>query len=445
MKGINFTDMDIKKLIVIQEVIDGKKTGKQASDKLDLSERQIWRIVANVKSKGNVGIKHGNCFNKKPRFITDEFKKKIKDLKLLEDYCDTNFTHFQELLEERENIKISYTSLYKILTKNGIKSKKKHKDKKTHRQRKRKQHAGELVQADGTPFDWFKDGHMYSIHGFIDDATGQVLGAYMCEHECLLGYLEVLRQMLTNYGIPQCLYPDKFSVFFPAKKQKLTIEEQLQGKTEPTTQFKRIIDVLGINMFPASTFQAKGRVERLWETFQDRLVTEFKLANVKTIEQANTFLKSYIKKYNKKFSVQPASEESYFVPVPSYLNLDLLLSIKLTRCIDASGSFTIKNKKFQILDNKIMPKAKVNIYISQKLVLLPNTIIPNTKLYVLIIYQVYTKIKQQINFFKNIIKKFSLLHFHCLSIMQKKKNHYWFHLSIKMSHMQVAHYDIIKK
>lgn len=367
MKGVNFTDMDIKKLIVIQEVIDGKKTGKQASDKLNISERQVWRIVANVKNKGNIGIKHGNCFNKRPRFVTDDFKKRIKELKLSENYCDTNFTHFQELLEERENIKISYTSLYKILTESGIKSKKKHKDKKTHRQRKRKQHAGELVQADGTPFDWFKDGNMYSLHGFIDDATGQVLGVYMCEHECLLGYLEVLRQMLTNYGIPQCLYPDKFSVFFPAKKQKLTIEEQLQGKTEPTTQFKRIIDVLGINMFPASTSQAKGRIERLWETFQDRLVTEFKLANVKTIDQANTFLKTYIKKYNKKFSIKPASEESYFVPVPSYLNLDLLLSIKLTRCIDASGSFTIQNKKFQVLDNKIMPKAKINVYISQKI------------------------------------------------------------------------------
>ena len=367
MKGIEFTDMDIEKLIVIQSVIDGKKTGKQASEKLNLSERQIWRLVAKVKNNGNNGIKHGNCFNRNPRFITENFKNKIKDLKLSDDYCDANFTHFQELLEERENIKISYSSLYKILTEKGIKSKKKHKGKKTHRQRKRKDHMGELVQADGTPFDWFKDGHMYSIHGFIDDATGQVLGAYMCEHECLLGYLEVLRQMLTNYGIPQCLYPDKFSVFFPAKAQKLTIEEQLQGKTEPTTQFKRIIDVLGINMFPASTSQAKGRVERLWETFQDRLITEFKLAKINTIEQANIFLKSYLKKYNKKFSVEPKSDKSYFVQVPSYLNLDLLLSIKLTRCIDASGSFTIKNKKFQILDNKIMPKTKVNIYMSQKI------------------------------------------------------------------------------
>lgn len=367
MKGIELTEMEIEKLIVIQSVIDGKRTGKEASDKLNLSERQIWRLVKKVKDNGIEGIKHGNCFSNQPRFITDEFKENIKKLKLSNDYSDTNFTHFQELLEERENIKISYTSLYKILTEYGIKSKKKHKARKIHRQRKRKSHEGELVQADGTPFDWFKDGNMYSIHGFIDDSSGKVLGAYMCEHECLLGYLETLRQMLKNYGIPKCLYPDKFSVFFPVKAQKLTIEEQLQGKTKPTTQFKRIIDVLGIDMFPASTSQAKGRIERLWETFQDRLVTEFKLNKIKTIDEANEFLKKYIKKYNKRFSVKAESEESYFETVPSYMDLDLLLSIKLTRKIDNSGSFTIKNKKFQILNNNIMPKSKINIYISKKI------------------------------------------------------------------------------
>ena len=367
MKGIEFTEMEIGKLIVIQSVIDGKRTGKEASTKLNLSERQIWRLVKRFKNSGIEGIKHGNCFINQPRFITDEFKENIKNLKLSDDYCDTNFTHFQELLEERENIKISYTSLYKILTEFGIKSKKKHKDRKTHRQRKRKSHEGELVQADGTPFDWFKDGNMYSIHGFIDDATGKVLGVYMCEHECLLGYLETLRQMLKDYGIPKCLYPDKFSVFFPVKAQKLTIEEQLQGKTKPTTQFKRIIDVLGIDMFPAATSQAKGRIERLWETFQDRLITEFKLNKIKTIDEANEFLKKYIKKYNKRFSVKAENEENYFEPVPSYIDLDLLLSIKLTRKIDSSGSFTIKNKKFQILNNNIIPKSKINIYISKKI------------------------------------------------------------------------------
>lgn len=367
MKGMKFTEMDIQKLIVIQSVIDGKRTGKEASNKLNLSERQIWRLVKKVKNSGIEGIKHGNCFIHQPRFITFEFKEHIKNLKLSDDYCDANFKHFQELIEEHENIKISYTSLYKILTEYGIKSKKKHKDRKTHRQRKRKSHEGDLVQADGTPFDWFKDGHMYSIHGFIDDATGKVLGAYMCEHECLLGYLEVLRQMLKNYGIPKCLYPDKFSVFFPAKGQKITIEEQLQGKDKPTTQFKRIIDVLGIDMFAASTSQAKGRIERLWNTFQDRLVTEFKLNKIKTIDDANEFLKTYIRKYNKQFSVKAKNEESNFVPVPSYINLDLLLAIKITRKIDSSGSFTIKNKRFQILNNNIMPKSKINIYISKKI------------------------------------------------------------------------------
>lgn len=367
MKGMEFTEMDIEKLIVIQSVIDGKRTGKEASNKLNLSERQIWRLVKKVKNSGVEGIKHGNRFIHQPRFITFEFKEHIKNLKLSDDYCDANFKHFQELIEEHENIKISYTSLYKILTEYGIKSKKKHKDRKTHRQRKRKAHEGDLVQADGTPFDWFKDGHMYSIHGFIDDATGKVLGAYMCEHECLLGYLEVLRQMLKNYGIPKCLYPDKFSVFFPAKGQKITIEEQLQGKEKPTTQFKRIIDVLGIDMFAASTSQAKGRIERLWNTFQDRLVTEFKLNKIKTIDDANEFLKTYIKKYNKQFAVKAKNEESNFVPVPSYIDLDLLLAIKITRKIDSSGSFTIKNKRFQILNNNIMPKIKINIYISKKI------------------------------------------------------------------------------
>ena len=246
MKGIGFTEMDIEKLIVIQAVIDGKRTGKEASDKLNLSERQIWRLVKKVRENGPEGIKHKNCFIKQPR-------------------------------------------------------------------------------------------------------------------------LETLRQMLKDYGIPKCLYPDKFSIFFPVKAQKLTIEEQLQGKTKPTTQFKRIIDVLGIDMFPAATSQAKGRIERLWNTFQDRLVTEFKLAEIKTIDEANEFLKSYLKKYNKKFAVKAESDESNFVLVPNYLDLKLLLAIKITRTIDNSGSFTIKNKKFQILNNNIMPKSKINVYISKKI------------------------------------------------------------------------------
>ena len=126
----------------------------------------------------------------------------------------------------------------------------------------RKDYEGELVQADGTPFEWFGDGNRYSLHGFIDDATGKITGLYMCKNECLLGYLEVLRQTLENYGIPISLYPDKYSVFFPPKKvnDHITLEEQLNGREKGITQFGRIVEELGIEMFPASSPQAKGRI-----------------------------------------------------------------------------------------------------------------------------------------------------------------------------------------
>ncbi|MDD2469521.1 MAG: ISNCY family transposase [Bacilli bacterium] len=367
MKGIEFNKMELKKLNIIQSVIDGKRSGKEASVVLHISERQVWRLVNKVKTMGEEGIKHGNKFNKPKHSIPDDLKQKIINLKLSDDYCDTNFSHFRELLEERENIKISYSPLYYLLREADIKSKRKHKDRKIHRRRKRKEYEGDMVQADGTPFDWFKDNNMYSLHGFIDDATGKVLGLYMCENECLLGYLEATRQMLTNHGSPRMIYPDKYSVFFPAKSQKPTLEEELEGKDKPTTQFGRIMDFLGIEMYPASTSQAKGRIERLWETLQDRLITEFKLNNIKTIEQANAFLPKYIIRYNKRFAVQPQKEESKFIQVPSYINLDLLLTSKFNRVIDNSGTFSIRNKKFQILDNKILPNVKVNVYMSKKI------------------------------------------------------------------------------
>lgn len=366
MKGSCYSMKEVKKLTVIQTVIDGKRTAKEASEVLNLSERQIWRLVKKIKEGGLDGIKHGNCKRTPKNKIESEVVDKIIQLKKSHNYEDANFRHFRDLLEEHENIKISYSCLYNIMSQNGFVSKNKHKDRVVHRRRKRKEHEGDLVQADGTPFAWFEDGVLYSIHGFIDDATGKVLGLYMTKNECLLGYLEALRYMLKKFGIPKVIYPDKYSVFFPTKKQTLTIEEQLEGKDAPTTQFMRIVSSLGIQMYPASTSQAKGRIERLWRTLQDRLITEFRIHNIKTPEEANQFFKTYIPKYNKQFAVKPEKEENYFSKVPDYIDLDLLLSIKFQRRIDNAGSFTIQGQRFQIINNRILPNVKVDIYINQK-------------------------------------------------------------------------------
>ena len=226
-----------------------------------------------------------------------------------------------------------------------------------------------MLQADGTPFDWFGDGKKYSLHGFIDDATGKITGLYMCKNECLLGYLEVLRQTLEDYGIPISLYPDKYSVFFPPKKvdDHITIEEQLSGREKGITQFGRIVEELGIEMFPASSPQAKGRIERLWETLQSRLVTEFRINHITTMEGANEFLRSYITKYNSQFCISATKAKSVYLKLPKRYDLDELLCVRFERIIDNAGVFSINNSKFQVMDRNLPPKTKVQIYLSQKI------------------------------------------------------------------------------
>ena len=360
---------DLKRATLIEACIKGQCTVKQVATALGLSERRVKQIKKEVKENGVKSIQHGNRGRKPKNTISDETRKRILELRSSYEYEISNFKHFQELLKERENIDISYSALYNILRNAGIKSPKRHRKTKLHHRRKRKECEGMMLQADGTPFDWFGDGQKYSLHGFVDDATGKITGLYMCKNECLLGYLEVLRQTLENYGIPVSLYPDKYSVFFPPKKvnDHITIEEQLNGREKGITQFGRIVEELGIEMFPASSPQAKGRIERLWETLQSRLTTEFRINNIKTIDEANTFLITYIEKYNSKFSIEASSKNNVFLKLPKRYNLDELLCVRFERTIDNAGVFSINNSKFQIMDKSLPPKTKVQIYISQKI------------------------------------------------------------------------------
>ena len=360
---------DLKRATLIEACINGKCTVKQVAYALGISERRVKQIKKEVKENGVKSIQHGNRGRKPKNTIPDETRKKILELRSSYEYEISNFKHFQELLKEHENIEISYSALYNILKSVGIKSPKKHRKTKLHHRRKRKEAEGMMLQADGTPFDWFETGEKYSLHGFVDDATGKITGLYMCKNECLLGYLEVLRQTLENFGIPISLYPDKYSVFFPPKKisDHLTIEEQLNGRQKGITQFGRIVEELGIEMFPASSPQAKGRIERLWETLQSRLVTEFRINKITNVDDANKFLIEFIKIYNSKFSVEPSNNSNVFLKLPKRYNLDELLCVKFERTIDNAGVFSINNSKFQLLDRNLPPKTKVQIYLSQKI------------------------------------------------------------------------------
>lgn len=369
-ESIELTMRELDKYRCVSQALEGLRTVEQVAEVLELSERQVRRLMAKVKEAGPAGIIHGNR-NRKPSHTIDEAtRQQILQLKE-EKYPEANFLHFMELLEERENVVVSYTFVRQFLIDNHIESPKKHKPRKIRRTRKRRCCAGDLVQADATSYAWFAwagDNNLYSLHGFMDDAKSSITGLYMCEHECLFGYLEVTRQMLENFGIPAELYPDRHSVFFPTKEQKLSIEEELAHKTTSTTQFGRIMKELGIWMHPAYSSEAKGRIERLWETLQSRLPVEFKLRGIKTIEEANKFLvEEFIPKFNQKFSVPAASEENMFVPIQDYMNLDLLLAIRFERIIDRGGTFTYKGHRFQVLNANILPNARVTIYMSKRI------------------------------------------------------------------------------
>lgn len=225
-----------------------------------------------------------------------------------------------------------------------------------------------MLQIDASPFNWFNNGREYSLHGAIDDATGKIVGLYMCKNECLQGYFEMMRLVITNNGIPVSLYADRHTIFLSPKDGKLSIEEQLQGIQVNDTQFGRAVKQLGITLIKARSAQAKGRIERLWETLQSRLPIEFSLENITTIDEANTFLIRYMDEYNSMFAVESEYTERSYREVSPALNIENILCIMEKRTFDNGGVFSFYNRTFKIVPNRpetVLPhRGKLDVLVS---------------------------------------------------------------------------------
>jgi hypothetical protein len=323
-----------------------------------------------VRSQGEGAVVHGNSGRHPANYTEESLRRRIVVLKKTDPYDQTNFAYFRELLEERETITIGYTALRGILKEAGIVSPKTHRGSgRKFRRRTRKSRFGEMLQADATPFDWFGTGKRLALHGFIDDATGQIVALHFCANECLMGYLELMRQTLTQYGIPLELYADKAGIFFvnTKKQENWSVEEQLAGKALSKTQFGAIAEKLGVQLTSAHTPQAKGRVERLWQTLQDRLPVYFKLTGIATMEQANAALPVFIADFNHKFSVVPASTDKAFVPLSPEDDLDTFLAVQFERTTDNCGCFSFNNLVFQVVSKIALPKKKIRFVFSERL------------------------------------------------------------------------------
>ena len=288
---------------VVSCMLEGKMTVKEGAERLGISERQTKRLKKRGKENGVTSMLHRNCGRQPKHTLPPEKKQEILEIKSRPSYENVNFTHFKELLEREEGITISYFALRKLLLESGIKSSKsKRKRKIKHPRRQRKEHAGEMLQIDGSYHQWFKgDKEYYTIHGSIDDATGKITGLYMCKNECMEGYMQIMRQTIKTHGVPRSLYADGLSIFFSTKEP--TLEEQLSGKTANKTQFANMMNSLGTHMIHARSSQAKGRIERIWGTLQGRIETEFAIRDITTQEEANAFFPELMKMLNAKFSV----------------------------------------------------------------------------------------------------------------------------------------------
>jgi len=339
---------ELKRLHVIHKVIEGSLTEKEAARLLSLSERQVRRIVKRIGEEGDRGIVHKSRGRPSNRRLPSTLKERIIRL-YRTTYPGFGPTLFTEKLTEAEDITISDETVRTWLTDEG--EWKKRRLRKAHRQwRERKNHYGEMVQLDGSHHDWFEGrGPKCVFMGYIDDATSRVYGRFY-GYEGTIPAMDSFKRYIKKYGIPMSVYLDKHTTYkSPAKP----LEDE-----EPLSEFGRALTELGVEIIYANSPQAKGRVERLFKTLQDRLVKEMRLKGVSSIEEGNKFLVRYLPVYNRKFAIKPFKRESLHVKAGD-VDLDTILCIKTERTVRNDHVIQHNRKLYQIENRVSLKKVMV--------------------------------------------------------------------------------------
>ena len=282
--------------------------------------------------------------------LSPEIRQRIIELAQTK-YSGFNQTHFAEKLRDVEKIMVSRPTVWRILLEAGIRSPQRHRRPKHRSRRERRPRAGMMLQVDGSDHDWMEGrGPQLTLLGAVDDATGEVVGALFRKEEDTHGYMLLLHEIVVQRGIPLAIYADQHSIFIHTAGEKETIDEQLAGQRTPT-QLGRVLDDLAIELITALSPQAKGRVERLWGTFQDRLVSELRLTGISTRDEANQFLQTYLPTYNAKFARSPAETDNAYRPLPAKLDLSVIFSFQYSRVVANDNTVRVGATTMQIPEN----------------------------------------------------------------------------------------------
>jgi transposase len=337
-----------RRLLVLNRVETGEIIGREAAELLNLSLRHVRRIIAAYRKEGAAALAHGNRGRKSHHALDSSLGKQVLEL-AQSSYAGCNNQHFTELLVEREGIKLSRSSVRRILLSAGIRSPKKRRPPKHRSRRERYPKEGMLLQIDGSRDDWLEGrGPYLTLIGAIDDATGRVPYGLFRDQEDAQGYVHLLRQIMAEHGIPGALYHDGHGIFERSRREPESLEEQLAGKRKPT-QFGRIMEELGIISITSRSPQAKGRIERLWGTFQDRLKSELRIAGVSRVEEANSALWNFLPRFNKSFAVPAREPGSAYRQIPEDVKPDGIFCFKYQRTVAKDNVVRFGEHRLQIV------------------------------------------------------------------------------------------------
>ncbi|MGH2467344.1 MAG: ISNCY family transposase [Candidatus Limnocylindrales bacterium] len=334
------TTREQQRIEVVSRWLAGILTTGEAVSLLGCSERTAWRLRAAMLERGADGLAHGNRGRPSPRRLPEVTRERILALARTT-YRGYNDTHLAEALAEDEAIGLGRSSLQRLLRGAGLASPRKRRPPRYRSRRERMAQAGLLVQVDGSRHDWLEGrGPWLTLVGGIDDATGIVVGAVFREAEDGVGYLTIVRDMARQHGLPAALYRDGSSVFAPTRPRTRADDE--------ATQVGRALTELGIASIAAGSAQAKGRIERLWGTFQDRLVSELRRAGAADRVAANAVLRVFLPPFNRRFAVPPASPVAAWRPVPPDLDLARVCAFRWRRAVGSDSTVRLHGALLQL-------------------------------------------------------------------------------------------------
>ena len=331
---------EFQRVKVIENAAGGRLSVREASRLLQLSERQVQRLKRRYQPDSVAWVQHGNRGRAMPWAVSVPQKELILSLARGK-YQGFNDSHLAEKLRGQENLPVSRETVRRILRAAKLASPQKRRPRKYRSRRPPRPRFGMMALTDASRHDWLQGrGPELTLLGFQDDATGQILAAhFQLEAENTLGYLRALRSMIATHGVPLSLYRDRHSIF-QRNDSHWTLAEQLAGKQAPT-QLGRALEQLGIEQIPAYSPQAKGRIERAWRTFQDRLVSELRLAHATTLPAANAVLDQFCNDYNQRFAQVAADAASDFRSLPRRFDLARGLALHYQRVVAADHTVTL--------------------------------------------------------------------------------------------------------